>query len=496
MGHVVRSTPEFYSIVARAWIAALTLTQSDSRDRLSYVLGLLSSVATFFTKQELCTKETLKVFIHNHDPSVLATWFLRHGEFSFKLIGDLRMERIGYGMLGYGVLIVLPTFLRGIHDAAENLDINELPSRFLVELVNQGVIGFVVRAVHALATSRASQSAGGNLAHLVSACTYFLAKLLEDERFKQARTAISVALIRCIAVCGEQPDLAEMTGDLVTRLWILLPSYTIHWGDQSGVDVVRVLAEYEQTIPKFAPEVREAWTRFVVVAKHRAEFADSVDSSGIVNMKACDNTLCTRLGPKNEFKRCSGCEALYYCSIQCQAVDWHNGHRAACKTHDYQLSGRVPFATPRQRAFARAMLHRDYTHLKLKIFVQAVACMRVSRDPHAGYFVVFDYSQGGPALGVYSLVEPSDALDWLARAGIQWDLTVARAARSEGRMTIHAVRVREAKAPRHWVVPLHSDSGVIHEELVKMACAQDGENQTEDFKELVDRSNSEVLEFH
>ncbi|KAJ7621308.1 hypothetical protein FB45DRAFT_1092962 [Roridomyces roridus] len=394
-----------------------------------------------------------------------------------------------------------------------------------------------------------------------------LDSLFQDQRINHVvRTTISGAYVRCIAACAQQADLAGLYEDLQARLSALLASWTIYWGDRfrSGAYVVKALDLYEELLPKFAPQVREAhqtfdmsfkpasarqicaspqahkpgpethkvprstpielhifisfdpesdcptfnhfrdfnpcfdlaslcdklpsptrsqdlcqktdaWTRLAVLAKERAKFADSFDFDSILNLKACDNTL----------------RPTFVSTVR------KIGSEDRVQTLFGMRGGRVPFITPRQRAFARAILHRDYTNLKLKIFVQAVTCMRASRDPHAGYFVVFDYSQGGgPDIGVYSLAEPSALLDRLAGAGIQWDLTIARAARSEGRMTIHVVRAREGKFLRHWVLPLRSDSEVIHEGLVKIACAGDGKNQAQDVKELVARSNSEVVEFH
>ncbi|KAJ7621298.1 hypothetical protein FB45DRAFT_1092934 [Roridomyces roridus] len=496
MGPVVRSTPGFYSIAARAWIAALHSTQVSSTDSLEFQYSIVrvTSVARFLNDWMLGTKETLEAFINHHDPSTLAMWALRHGEFALELIRDFPEEQIGFALL-----LLLPNLLKIIKKAVENLGIHEFPTRLLIALVDEGIIEFLARAATTLAADEALRTIGVDLDLDVGTFLEVLDGLFEDQRFDHVvRKTISGAFVCCVAVCAQQANLPGVYDDLKTLLSVHLASFTIYWGDRSrsGAYVVGALDLYEEMLPDFVPQVQEAWTRFVVLAKERSEFAEAFACSGIVNMKACDNTTCTRLGPKTEFKRCSGCETLYYCSIQCQTVDWHAGHRAACKTHDYQLSGRVPFTTPRQRAFTRAILHRDYTHLKLKIFVEAVTCTRASRDPHAGYFVLFDYSQGGPDIGVYSLAEPSDALDRLAGAGIQWDLTVARAARSGGRMTIHAVRAREGKSLRHWVVPLRSDSGVIHEGLVKMACAVDGEAQVQSINELVAWSNSEVVESH
>lgn len=31
-----------------------------------------------------------------------------------------------------------------------------------------------------------------------------------------------------------------------------------------------------------------------------------------------------------DFKRCGGCEAVSYCSLGCQKLDWAKGHREYC----------------------------------------------------------------------------------------------------------------------------------------------------------------------
>ena len=31
--------------------------------------------------------------------------------------------------------------------------------------------------------------------------------------------------------------------------------------------------------------------------------------------------------------KCKGCKLKYYCSRECQKIDWNNGHKYTCKTH-------------------------------------------------------------------------------------------------------------------------------------------------------------------
>ena len=48
--------------------------------------------------------------------------------------------------------------------------------------------------------------------------------------------------------------------------------------------------------------------------------------------RLCSNPQCGRLETrKHEFRRCTICNAAYYCSFSCQTVHWKNGHRKECK---------------------------------------------------------------------------------------------------------------------------------------------------------------------
>merc|ERR1712228_32730 len=52
--------------------------------------------------------------------------------------------------------------------------------------------------------------------------------------------------------------------------------------------------------------------------------------------KICSNDICKKKGRKVDFKICSGCLCVLYCSKHCQKSDWIAGHRDYCKliNHD------------------------------------------------------------------------------------------------------------------------------------------------------------------
>ncbi|KAJ7614134.1 hypothetical protein FB45DRAFT_262510 [Roridomyces roridus] len=91
---------------------------------------------------------------------------------------------------------------------------------------------------------------------------------------------------------------------------------------------------------KQTPWYREGicrWEEFLTLADERLEVLTAHQSSSFEAQKACDNSECGSIGESSSLRRCSGCRAFYYCSVQCQRNDWELGHRNACRTHDRLL---------------------------------------------------------------------------------------------------------------------------------------------------------------
>ncbi|KAJ6565856.1 hypothetical protein DFH09DRAFT_1472597 [Mycena vulgaris] len=219
------------------------------------------------------------------------------------------------------------------------------------------------------------------------------------------------------------------------------------------------------------PPVRISSTlrSFRVDATPRLEQIEEIDGNSS-SMRACDNSQCGDIRDKSELERCSGCLAFYYCSQTCQIHDWRlGGHRRSCRRYGYLgLTSRVKSALgARERAFLHALLDRDYKH-RLSICVQQVAFMVAHSDEL--FLTSFDYSLGAVNITVESAMAASDVMSVansvvMSVAGPEWTDTMRRAAESEGRLQLHAMRIPEGTALRCWVVPLRASSGTTHRKL-------------------------------
>ncbi|KAJ7862076.1 hypothetical protein B0H13DRAFT_2671761 [Mycena leptocephala] len=123
--------------------------------------------------------------------------------------------------------------------------------------------------------------------------------------------AIGAGLLRTIASCATEFAPGRLDDSLRYFLTKLLPD------DLSSNE------EFE------ALEIFDDWIKFLDLAERRVKLKEDLDL--LVSTKACDNIECGKIQHRSQCRRCSGCNSFYYCSEQCQMVDWKNGgHRKNC----------------------------------------------------------------------------------------------------------------------------------------------------------------------
>ncbi|KAJ7073756.1 hypothetical protein C8F01DRAFT_2261 [Mycena amicta] len=198
-----------------------------------------------------------------------------------------------------------------------------------------------------------------------------------------------------------------------------------------------------------------------------------------LSLAACDNIACGRIDSKTEFRRCSACQAVYYCSTACQEADWEDGHRDSCSTRPpWVLASHLQQVFPyHDRWFLRALLHHHYeehfdqillAHIEHLVFANCVAgsCSKMEM-PRA---IVFDFSVPvQPAISVCSALDQRfPRQSRTADEDSEWTRIVRRAEASGGRVMLHLLRLTHRGAPRTLLIPLRLPSTAIWDAFREM----------------------------
>ncbi|KAJ7041354.1 hypothetical protein C8F04DRAFT_156901 [Mycena alexandri] len=136
--------------------------------------------------------------------------------------------------------------------------------------------------------------------------------------------------------------------------------------------------------------------------------------------------------PKALFERCSGCGSFYYCCKAGQISDWRvGGHRQVCGS--YRDEAREFYVSPRDRTFFCTLMNHDYQRSKTAVLQDEL----VFRHTHPGepYFLMYNYCDDKGLVKIEPcLLDSNEGL-----SGVLWTDTVARVARSKGRMHLDVI---------------------------------------------------------
>ncbi|KAF7310189.1 MYND-type domain-containing protein [Mycena indigotica] len=111
---------------------------------------------------------------------------------------------------------------------------------------------------------------------------------------------------------------------------------------------------------------KNCWEPFHRVAEARLSLFQRYRAGEFPPRKMCDSlkefAYCRHVGPESEFKRCSGCRVVVYCSEACQKVDWREGgHKKGCAAlRQYRQHHDSLDLTPEDRDFLRVLMDADY----------------------------------------------------------------------------------------------------------------------------------------
>ncbi|KAI6113171.1 hypothetical protein EV401DRAFT_1984930 [Pisolithus croceorrhizus] len=174
-------------------------------------------------------------------------------------------------------------------------------------------------------------------ARCVVNATVYLKDGLEDlDGVPLVLTLLSMNLIPILLKCEQHLPLADsdparnQPGQLLGRM---LASYTIY---RSVLKRVILLIEQVQEAGEDrhlqnGSSLYEDWHRLKDTVRERARMLRP-DYPTPHAIQHCHNERCTRVDPLGSFRRCGGCLHSFYCSRECQRLDWQQGkHKAYCQ---------------------------------------------------------------------------------------------------------------------------------------------------------------------
>ncbi|KAJ7655832.1 hypothetical protein DFH06DRAFT_1200993 [Mycena polygramma] len=305
-------------------------------------------------------------------------------------------------------------------------------------------------------------------------CLELLAGLVSCHRaMKQSiETGLLHVILYIATFHGTDTTLGPLFKQLLTRT---LPGSTVYRSILAPMQVQLQRHEHTTNTSEFQNSwLYDEWQSFATLARERIAFMKAFDwSKNAVAFRACDNMECGLIQERKKFKRCSACEAVYYCSSECRKVDWrHGGHRDACQSiraFALKKDGLVP----RDRAFLRALLHKDMTEHRYQpdppladparfLYLRQLA----QNTSNTTLVTVLDYRDGRPTMWVEFAKHEDPMYERVHRD------VFARAARSRGRMELHRVMLNSLPwAPferRGVVFPQRSDRPAFNDGYLRI----------------------------
>ncbi|KAJ7738037.1 hypothetical protein DFH07DRAFT_85951 [Mycena maculata] len=307
-----------------------------------------------------------------------------------------------------------------------------------------------------------------------------LIRILEDSRgYMFVREAFEAGLLVTIASCAA---LGLENASSRILLEQILPMSMVYYYDVQCLEPAFLQADpIIHCGPFQACQLVDTWRTFTTLARERIALVHSVAASQ--RRRACDNVKCGHILEKTDFQRCSRCLSFYYCSRECQRIDWRAGdHRKVCVPgHSFHLGeGVVQDLRVRERSFMRAVLAHDYETQKwTTVYPQRVAFM--AANPGVPYFTLFDYRHGKVNISVHATSAPhGGAPDWDPFAGaacwdegiassLEWRNDIARASNSGGKLQLHVMAIARGARTRYIVAPLRTNNAQIHGILAQIA---------------------------
>ncbi|KAJ7777195.1 hypothetical protein B0H16DRAFT_1853537 [Mycena metata] len=421
------ATPGFVFFVTRAWFCRL---QDDEPD-LGY--GYPALVQLLFERKAGITKRVIRDMIEGAGGTLVDLVALVVSYINAILPGptDFITPKEVYLL---SPIVDFVTTVDDVLEGREMLHYRQALGSFGVTLLSFGV----TRALCNMAYGCIHQNEMAGTLTLLRQTLILLIRILGDSKgYRFIGESLEHGLVHTIVSCAtmrvEHPACTVF-------LEQILPTLMIYHGDVQRLDHAFDHAEPILHCEPFRNcALVDKWRVFASLARERLALVNQLGS--LPYRRACDNV---KIHEKAALKRCSGCLAFYYCSPQCQQVDWRDGgHRQVCTRASFHLGG-GPYKelTVRERLFMRAVLAHDYEkHKWSTVYVQEVTFM--AENPGVPHFTMFNYRYGAVKITVHDISAThvgSATWDsfhgpaaWAALSGApEWINDAARSSKSDG----------------------------------------------------------------
>ncbi|KAJ6553546.1 hypothetical protein DFH09DRAFT_586315 [Mycena vulgaris] len=367
--------------------------------------------------------------------------------------------------------------LAGIFYLLDKIHLHDHDAAFAPALRAAGMVTAVITVLRALSRVTVDSDNAEYVQNMMYSCFDILAPLLPGRTSPAATIeALRAGLVPLILSSGMKND-RYLDHHLEQLLRSTLPGHMVYRS---------VLLQMEKSIvipPDLALKAKHAgmspvferlWSNFLSLAKVRLQFLETFDSGKFLSSKACDNVECGVIRAKDEFLRCSGCRAMYYCSRTCQIADWRvGGHRRACK-HFRNVDIALPEVIgTRDKVFMRALLDDCYNRNKADILLQQI---KAKMHCH-GYRVAVQYNytalDGVPDVEVIILEEDGQYED---SHNAHWPEYLLREQNSRGRLDLVVMAVYD----RQRIFMLRSSTSVLHDAVMRLVEEFSGKEETEE----------------
>ncbi|KAF7363050.1 MYND-type domain-containing protein [Mycena venus] len=289
-------------------------------------------------------------------------------------------------------------------------------------------------------------------------------------------SAVRCGLLRAIVACATHNPPAIDIPDFRQILTRDLPPSLVYYHVLNRMG--KALCDVK-TVDLRGTAISDEWTAFVDLANVRLGVLRTFRSDSHVMSRVCDNVKCGIIDQRKRFRVCSICRRRYYCSEDCQRIDWtEGGHKAGC---DVLYTDRVEHPeelSTRSVSFLRALLHHDYTAMRREVWLQQILFMHAHQHRHPStsnsnfksdfdfYTTHFDYSRGAAQIQIHSLpqiqVQPdghsnNNTIPQRAKNVGSLRITQAQVAASAGRMELHYMFFSAGSTARTRLFPMRSN---------------------------------------